>query len=258
MNDTTQLVNENAAHAVHPGLHDVYAPIPSDPPAPQEQPQIEPESRIEEAVAQSPQEQQETQQQKSFRLMRHKQEALEQEKQRIQEERDRYAYELNRLKQSSEQSQRAPVESNLSPDDYVERKYVDQRIQQLERHLINARLKAQYPDFDTVVSPSNVAVLEKEDPEFAAAIASSKDIYNVAAATYKAIKKMGIEGYDQQYENVRKLEQNSSKPRASSNQITSSKSETPLSRAHAFSEGLTSDMKKVHYADMKKAQRQSY
>lgn len=56
------------------------------------------------------------------------------------------------------------------------------------------RLKAKYSDFDDIVNPETIAILEKKEPELATTIAELKDPYKMGLQTYNFIKSMGIAG----------------------------------------------------------------
>jgi hypothetical protein len=54
------------------------------------------------------------------------------------------------------------------------------------------RLKEQYADFDDVVNPETLSLLEEQDPDLAALIVENKDPYKIALQSYKYIKALGI------------------------------------------------------------------
>jgi hypothetical protein len=54
------------------------------------------------------------------------------------------------------------------------------------------RLSRQYSDFNEVVNPETLSILEEKEPELAAAIAESKDPYKIGVQSYKYIKAMGL------------------------------------------------------------------
>ena len=51
------------------------------------------------------------------------------------------------------------------------------------------RLKSKYSDFEEVVNPETMALLEEQDPELATTIASAKDPYLIGMQCYKYIKR---------------------------------------------------------------------
>ncbi len=54
------------------------------------------------------------------------------------------------------------------------------------------RLGRIYPDFNEIVNPETLSILEEKEPELAAAIAESKDPYKIGVQSYKYIKAMGL------------------------------------------------------------------
>lgn len=54
------------------------------------------------------------------------------------------------------------------------------------------RLKKQYSDFDDVVNPETLSLLEKQDPELAETIVDLKDPYKIGIQSYKYIKALGL------------------------------------------------------------------
>lgn len=53
-------------------------------------------------------------------------------------------------------------------------------------------LKAKYTDFDDVVNPETIAILEEQEPELAQTIIDLKDPYKIGMQTYKYIKALNI------------------------------------------------------------------
>jgi len=54
------------------------------------------------------------------------------------------------------------------------------------------RLKRQFSDWEEVVTPETLAILEEQDPELAVAIAETKDPYKIGLQSYKYIKAMNL------------------------------------------------------------------
>ncbi len=75
----------------------------------------------------------------------------------------------------------------------------DRRVQEIEKRyeekhknsLFND-LKREFADFDDVVNPETLALLEESNPRLANAIAASKDPYNMAIQSYEYIKAKGL------------------------------------------------------------------
>src|SRR5215831_198773 len=216
---------------------------------------------IEQQEAQAPVQAQPTQEEtslaKNIRALREKAERLERER----DEAIRYA------QQFQQPQQQAPVEDDevlLKPDELAEGKHlskVQKQVKKLEQQLkqyeqrstemtAEARLKAQYPDFDKVVSKDNIEMLRMTYPEIAATLQSSPDLYNKAVSAYTMIKKLGIEPQQDLYEKDREMAQrNANKPKPLAS-LSPQQGESPMSRANAFANGLTDDVKKQLYKEM--------
>jgi hypothetical protein len=159
-----------------------------------------------------------------------------------------------------------PTESDeikLGDDELAEGKHlakVSNKIRKLEDQLkqyqqvsteqtIEAQIKAQYPDFDKVVTKDTIEQLKNDYPDIAATINTSPDLKSKAITAYTLMKKLGIYTEDI-YEKDRLVAQkNSAKPRPV-NSISPQQGETPLSRANAFANGLTEDLQKALHKEM--------
>jgi len=114
--------------------------------------------------------------------------------------------------------------------------------QQTQAMLIETRLKAENPDIEKVVNEENLKSLSEMYPEIAQTISSSSDYYSKAKAAYTMIKKLGIHVEDN-FAGERELAQkNAAKPRPLAS-VSPQMAESPLSRANAFANGLTEDLK---------------
>lgn len=234
------------------------------PPLPQEMQEAisapQPQEFEAQPVSPEPQEapQQETQESDAARNFR----ALREAKEKAERERDEM---LRMITQVQSQKKAAPIEEeddiHLNPDDLVEWKHVDKKIKKLESQIKNyqsqsavavteARLKSQYPDFDSVVSQQNVAQLSSQYPELANALASTSDLYSQAVSAYTLIKKLGISPEDDTYARDReRAKVNASKPRPLAS-VSPQQGDSPLSRANAFAQGLTEDLKNQLHKEM--------
>jgi len=65
-------------------------------------------------------------------------------------------------------------------------------LQQQEQAKFLDRLKSKFSDFDEVVTPETLEILETEDPELAKSIAEVGDPYKMGLQTYKYIKSMNL------------------------------------------------------------------
>lgn len=178
--------------------------------------------------------------------------ALRQAKEAAERERDAYYRKLQDIEQAKQPQKQQAKQPDLGDDDLVEGRHVKALRQDLERYTTEARLKAQYPDFDQVVSQKSVEQLRTAYPELAATLAQSNDMYNAASSAYTLIKKLGIydgQNYDTQKDTVAK---NSVKPRPMTS-VSPQQGESPLSHANAFANGLTPELKQKLYREMMEA-----
>lgn len=116
------------------------------------------------------------------------------------------------------------------------------------------RLRSQFSDFDKVMTLQNVQTFSAAYPELAKSINASSDLYDKAVSAYTLIKRFGI--YDEepyQGDKVRALE-NTAKPRPLAS-VSPQQGESPLSRANAFANGLTEELKKKLREEMAAASR---
>lgn len=184
--------------------------------------------------------------QESFRALREKAERAEQEKN-----------ELRRLlKEAQEKTNIVNDEDiKLGDDDFAEGKHLKQLQQTVKklkqdaeqnRHqaMISAteiRLKSQFPDFDRIVSATNIESLRNQYPELAASVNSNQDLYTKAVSAYTMIKKLGISQEDNFIEAKAQTIKNAAKPKPLAS-ISPQKGDTPLSHANAFASGLTPEL----------------
>jgi hypothetical protein len=201
----------------------------------------------EQLVQEQPQEQQQpvdTQQPKEDNFKE-----LRIQKARAERERDEA---LRLLKQQQSVPQPIDDEPNLNPDDLVEWKHVQKKMNKLESQLkqyqqqstvtsIKASLKSQYPDFDSVVSEENIKRLQDSYPEIAQTLNQSQDLYSGGVSAYTLIKKLGITGEEPYNEERDKAQRNASKPRSLAS-ISPQQGDSPLSNANAFQNGLTEEL----------------
>lgn len=196
--------------------------------------------------------------------------AMRQAAERAARERD----ELRQKLQQYENSRTAPVVDSSSEDfdikfkddDLVEGKQLNmmaaeikklkaqQRDFQKHTYESNAetRIRSQYPDFDRVTTHENLKMLSEVYPELAKSINSSNDLYDKAVSAYTLIKKFGIyEEHPYSAEKDRALA-NTAKPKPLAS-ISPQQGDTPLSRANAFANGLTDDLKRTLRAEMSAA-----
>lgn len=171
-------------------------------------------------------------------------------------------------KQLQQQAPETDDELNIAPDEIAEGKHLSKltkKIQNLEKQLQNyhhqsaevtaeTRLKSQYPDFDKVVSKENIEQLRSEYPELAHTLNSSTDLYTKAVSAYTLIKKFGIHQEDNFAQEREMAQKNAAKPRPLTS-ISPQQGDTPLSRANAFANGLTDELKAQLRKEMEEARK---
>jgi len=195
--------------------------------------------------------------------------ALRESKERIQRERDEMARRLQEYE--SRANPQAPEEDlslNLGENDLAEGKHLTKIQKQLTRQrdellrtqqqtnalLVETKLKTEHPDIDKVVTVDNIKSLSELYPEIAQTLNSSTDYYSKAKAAYTMIKKFGIH-VDDTFGSDRELAQrNAAKPRPLAS-VSPQQADSPLSRANAFANGLTEELKVQLRKEMEEATR---
>jgi hypothetical protein len=203
----------------------------------------------------------ESAQAKNFRQLREKAEKLERER----DEAIKYIQSL----QKPQQVQPEETEDiGINDNDLVEGKHlakITKKYKKLEAELkqyqqqqtadsIETKLKVQYPDFDKVVSRDNVEMLKAAYPELAQTLNTSSDLYNKAVSAYTMIKKLGIAKEDDSQSEKAIALKNAAKPKPLAS-ISPQQGDTPLSRANAFANGLTDELKAQLRKEMETARR---
>ena len=201
----------------------------------------------------------ETTQAKNFRQLKEKAQKLESER----NEAMRIAQELQSKLNPQQPKIEDEVDYRINPDDLVEGKHLnkfEKKIKKLEDTLknyqqqttestIEVKLKNQFPDFDKIVSRENVELLKEAYPELAQTLNSSTDLYSKAVSAYTLIKKFGIHQEEPFKADVERAKINAAKPKPLAS-IAPQQGDTPLSRANAFAQGLTDDLRKQLHKEM--------
>jgi len=126
---------------------------------------------------------------------------------------------------------------------------------QMARETVKTQLKAQYSDWDNVFNAENLAKLEVLHPEVHHTLSMSNDLYRSGVSAYTMIKKLGIIEPEDVYAADKALAQrNASKPKSLAS-ISPQQGDSPLSKANAFANGLTDDLKKQMLKEMNDARR---
>jgi hypothetical protein len=225
-----------------------------------EQNTLEKQPEVEEVAA--PQPAPESQKERNFRLLRERTEQAERE-------RDEAMRILREIELRKHQAPSEPEEPEPNPTDYAEWKHVDkyvnkkvrkleeqfqQQQQQLTAANAEVRLKSQYPDFDKVVSKDNVDLLKATYPELAATLNANPDLYTKAVSAYTMIKQLGLAQGDDFVAEKAKAQQNAAKPRPLAS-VSPQQGDSPLSKANAFANGLTPELKAQLLKEMMEAKK---
>jgi hypothetical protein len=162
-------------------------------------------------------------------------------------------------------SKDAPVEDDLeklSDDDIItvaQHKKMTAKIakqvaeevhRQREASTMEERILAKYPDYEQVVTPENIELLKKTEPELALSLHSlEKDPYSQAIAAYKLMKKTAPAPSKVVPIERKKALENSQKPVS----VQAVSKQSGLNYASAFEGGLTPELRKQIYAEMQQA-----
>ena len=196
----------------------------------------------------------------NLRILRERSERAERERDELM----RYLQELqSQLPKSQQNNVEEPEDFNVNPDDLAEGKHLLKlvnKISKLEKKLeesekksyintVDLKIKRDFPDFDKVASFDNLKKLREMDPDIADAILATTDPYKQYALAYKMVKNLGIYREDK-YINDREIAiKNSAKPRPLTS-LSPQEGEGPLSKANAFANGLTDELKKQLHREM--------
>lgn len=199
-------------------------------------------------------------------------------KRKAERERDEYLRRIEELEARSHREQAAtPKEQaeededfHLGADDIAEGKHiakVDKRAQNkikaLEDRLAKyesktaeerteTQLRAKYSDFDKVVSRDNIDLLTEAYPELARSLYSTNDLYTKAVSAYTLIKKFGIYQESPFTSEKAVALKNVAKPRPLAS-VSPQQGDSPLTRANAFANGLTDELKAQLRKEMEQA-----
>lgn len=145
---------------------------------------------------------QESAQEKNWKAMRQRQDDLERELRKKEEMLEKFMT-MSLEKQKPEPAYEEPEEPD---DDFIPKGKVkkvakkviepfEKRLQDLEKRYESQRqndlvtdLKRKYSDFDEVVNPQSLALLEQTEPELAQAIVATGDPYKMGVSAYKYLK----------------------------------------------------------------------
>ena len=217
----------------------------------------------------------ETKNQANIRVLREKAERAD----RAERERDEILKQMMAYRNQEQQPVQKPVQQEqeedylaslgLDEDSLVEGKHfkayfkkqrelekqLQQYKQQATQDTVEVRLKAQYPDFDSVVSTQNLNALRDANPELAEVILATPDIYKQASLAYKMVKQYGLDTPKPNYDAEKAIAQrNAAKPKPLAS-VSPQQGSSPMSQANAFANGMTKDLKAQLLKEMRDAQK---
>lgn len=130
------------------------------------------------------------------------------------------------------------------------RKIAEEVIRQREASTVDERLSLKHSDFSSVVTRENIELLKETEPELASSLYHIPDPYQQGVAAYKLLKKLGI-GESKNSPDRERAIANSKKP-VSVNAVSKS---SAIGNAHLFENGLTPELKKKLYEEMRECAR---
>jgi len=113
-----------------------------------------------------------------------------------------------------------------------------------------SRVRAKFPDFDSVVTKESMTLLQKMEPDIFKALGDISNEESQAIAAYKYVSKF-LPDATQGEMTRQRLQENSMKPKS----LSSTGGSSPLSQAGAFEQGLTPALQKQLLAEMNAAAR---
>jgi len=253
---------------VAPVEYDVHPAIRQAMPDPAMHEQETPQEQPQEEVAQeaAPAKKPSMENNANVRALREKAERAE----RLERERDELMRRLQEAQTPKSQTQEVSRDEDfdLAPDALAEGKHLTRmahKVKELEKQLkgyqmqsaealAEQKIRLQYPDFDKVVSASNIDLLREQFPDIAEMIHNTPDIYKKASSAYTLIRQMGIHREDTHAQDREIAQKNAAKPKPLVS-IAPQQGDTPLSRANAFANGLTEDLKEQLRKEMFESRR---
>ena len=181
---------------------------------------------------------------------------LKAEKEQAQRERDELMRMLQEERSRGVQPKQEEDDFGIDENNYIEgkdlkkvvkelkelRKDITQYKQKTAIEVTEARLKAEIPDYQKILSDENVEILKDNYPEIAETIFNSQaDPFKVAKAACNMITKLGIHVEDKHTAKREVVQANLAKPRASTT-VAPRQGQSPLSQANEYgSDTLTEE-----------------
>lgn len=194
---------------------------------------------------------------------------LKEQKERVERERDEALYRLQQLEaQKTKPQEPEEDEIQLGQDDIAEGKHINRMNKRYKQEIaalkveqakfaamaMEAKIRAECPDYEKVVTKDAIQLLKEREPEIAQSIAGNTDQYAQAISAYKMIKKFGIVAEDTYQSDRERVQNNANKPKPLTS-ISPQQGDSPLSHANAFANGLTPELQQQLWKEMQDAQR---
>ncbi len=193
---------------------------------------------------------------------------LREAKKRAEEREAELERKLKAYESASQKSQYEEPEYEVGSDDLVEGKHLNKYNKQIQRQQqeiealkqqnqqaqFRTQLLQEMPDFFKVVSKENSEMLEMKYPDIARSLNSSTDAYSTAKAAYNIIKELRLNVEDNYQQEKAIVQKNAAKPRPLAS-MSPQQGDSPLSKANAFANGLTDELKTQLRKEMESARR---
>lgn len=192
--------------------------------------------------------------------------ALREAKEAADRERDYWREQAIKQQRQEQPQVQVPAEEdlnldfNINDDDLAEGKHLkktSKKIMQLENKLREYELRMQCPDLEKVLSSENIQRLNSQYPEIAIALRDTPNEYTKTVNAYRTIKRLGLDKTEQEQkydQDIVMAKKNAAKPRPLAS-VNPQQGDSPLSKANAFANGLTEDLKKQMMAEMNAARK---
>jgi hypothetical protein len=128
-------------------------------------------------------------------------------------------------------------------------KQYEKQTRQSSQETMDVRLKSQYPDINKVLTKENIELFRDMNPDLADTINHNPDMFKKASLAYQMIKQYGIYKEDNFASERAVAQKNAAKPRPLA-AVSPQQGESPMSKANAFANGLTTDLKAQLHKEM--------
>lgn len=197
---------------------------------------------------------------RNMRILREAKEFSDRERQRMEKERDDAIRRSEDLERRYKKPEQVPVDNDdfqIGEDDLAEGKHLKKvynEVQALKKQVeyyknnsqsqnLEARIRSDFPDFASVVTPDNITILKSLKPRQSALLDQSTDMYETAATAYEMIKEYVMPPEDKYVQQKQVAQRNAAKPKPVAS-LSPQQGDSPLSKANAFANGFTPELAK--------------